>query len=401
MSDVKQKLIDAVQLEEKKIQASREKFELEWVDGVAVTNSELANKTNLHNAYHNADYGPEDSAGVVDLGAGSDVFHFGGWGGGAADGPLLVDMGEEKIDGNPYGDDFQLRKGLTKDNDVVFLRKTVDKYRFEYDGDNDQIGVEDLESQQVVIFQNVEQFRVDGLKVDGSRAEEYISEGGFGFMLDGMSPMQSLYMSLIHMQSEAFDEVDITEDPNFLNVQLAHQILEDGEPEDYVDGNTIVTGELNDRFHFGEYAEKADTDLSVDMGDGVDVVGLRKSIEDYTIEVLKSDDGDSVTYDAIAFTDDVSGQKITFSGADKFVFHNIVDGVNYTNDNFSFGELVDSVDVIEDAKEDIIEDDFTLAMYAQFATGTGAFAEHAQGVVDAHNEGVILQDVQITEADIA
>ena len=35
MSDVKQKLIDAVQLEEKKIQASREKFELEWVDGVA------------------------------------------------------------------------------------------------------------------------------------------------------------------------------------------------------------------------------------------------------------------------------------------------------------------------------------------------------------------------------
>ena len=99
--------------------------------------------------------------------------------------------------------------------------------------------------------------------------------------------------------------------------------------------------------------------------------GLEKIIEDYTIEVLKSDDGDSVTYDAIAFTDDVSGQKITFSGADKFVFHNIVDGVNYTNDNFSFGELVDSVDVIEDAKEDIIEDDFTLAMYAQFATGTG------------------------------
>ena len=117
-------------------------------------------------------------------------------------------------------------------------------------------------------------------------------------------------MSLIHMQSEAFDDVDITEDPNFLNVQLAHQIREDGEPEDYIDDNTIVTGELNDRFHFGEYAEKADTDLSVDMGDGVDVVGLRKSIEDYTIEVLKSDDGDSVTYDAIAFTDDVSGQKI-------------------------------------------------------------------------------------------
>ena len=119
----------------------------------------------------NADY-----EGTVDLGAGSDLFYFGGWGGGAAAGPLWVDMGEEKIDGNPYGDDFQLRKGLTKDNDVVVLRKTVDKYRFEYDGDNDQIGVEDLESNQVVVFQNVEHFRVDGLKVDGSRAVDVLTE---------------------------------------------------------------------------------------------------------------------------------------------------------------------------------------------------------------------------------
>ena len=61
MTDVKQKLIDAVQLEEKKIQASREKFEAGWDDdGQPVTNSELANRTNLHNAVKNADY--EDSA---------------------------------------------------------------------------------------------------------------------------------------------------------------------------------------------------------------------------------------------------------------------------------------------------------------------------------------------------
>ena len=216
---------------------------------------------------------------------------------------------------------------------------------------------------------------------------------------DQMSLMELLYTSLTHMQSEAFDEVDITEDPNFLNVQLAHQILEEGEPEDYIDDNTIVTGELNDRFHFGEYAEKADTDLSVDMGDGVDVVGLRKSIEDYTIEVLKSDDGDSVTYDAIAFTDDVSGQKITFSGADKFVFHNIVDGVNYTNDNFSFGDLVDAVGVVEDsaAAVDAAED----AIDAMNASVPGwdlyAWAESWLTVAEDN----LIDELQITEVDIA
>ena len=57
MSDVKQKLIDAVQLEEKKIQASREKFEAGWDDdGQPVTNSELANRTNLNNAVKNAEF---------------------------------------------------------------------------------------------------------------------------------------------------------------------------------------------------------------------------------------------------------------------------------------------------------------------------------------------------------
>ena len=60
-----------------------------------VTNSELANKTNLNNAYHNADYGTKFQ-GVVDLGAGSDLFHFGGWGGGAAAGPLLGGHGRRK-----------------------------------------------------------------------------------------------------------------------------------------------------------------------------------------------------------------------------------------------------------------------------------------------------------------
>ena len=74
-----------------------------------------------------------------------------------------------------------------------FLRKTVDKYRFEYDGDNDQIGVEDLESKQVVVFQNVEHFRVDGLKVDGSRAVDVFLRGGISMVFQGQKTRWNVF----------------------------------------------------------------------------------------------------------------------------------------------------------------------------------------------------------------
>ncbi len=363
---VKEKLIEAAQVTEKQVEASRGIF-----DG---SNANLANKTNVKSAFNN-----KDANDVVNLGAGSDTFHFGGWARGSE---FTVDMGNERLGDDAYGADVHVRNGFKGDNDTVTLKKSIDDYTFELN--DDKLVVTDNLSDQTINFLNVEKFRVDGMTVRGEDAADL-----FNKLMD--------LQDAVDESDPGNDGIDMTLKPNKLNLQLAHQIVETGTPGDYLDldNGVVVTGDLNDRFHFGGHDVNSDVDLTVDMGSGVDTVSLSKSINNYKIEVGKSDGGDSVTYDSIAFTDIETGQKVTFSGADRFVFHNNVENVNYTDDVFDFADLVEATDVVEDAI--MVMDQVELA-YEEF----GVFAPM---VVDFmfpnHEQDDAINHLQITEVDIA
>ena len=113
MTDVKQKLI-GMPSSWRERKCFSQKFEAGWDDdGQPVTNSELANRTNLHNATSKTRI--MKALSTLALAAISFILGI-GW---RCRWSSMVDMGEEKIDGNPHSDDFSVEEKLTKDNDVV------------------------------------------------------------------------------------------------------------------------------------------------------------------------------------------------------------------------------------------------------------------------------------------
>jgi len=276
-------------------------------------NGALANDISVKSAFNMADDGFLDEDGVLDLGAGADRLGFGGWSKGDAT-ELTVDMGSEATGA----------MGLDKDRDQVKLLKGIDAYTFaafEEDGEVVGVTITDTKSGKTINFIDVEIIQVEGLKFSANTATELLAE------IDAF------------LKPDLTD-TDFLQESNTISLNDTYRIL-DGQFGDAfkVDGSTIEMNSKSDHFQFGTINKGDDKeDLTVLMkGGGEDTVSLARSINDYSIKIT---DAERDRDDLVTITDNHSGQTVTFQGAEQFVFHNTVDGVDYTNDSFSFEELV-------------------------------------------------------------
>lgn len=269
-------------------------------------NGDLANDVSIKAAFALA------IDGQLDLGAGADRLGFGGYSKGAAT-VLTVDMG-----GDATGN-----MGLDKDRDQVKLLKGIDAYEFaafEQDGDIVGVTITDTQSGKTVNFIDLEIIQVEGLKFSADTAEDLFAQIE-AFLAPELTDTQFLQQS------------------NYITLNDAYRILDGQFGDAYVvNGATIEMNSQNDQFAFGTLNAAAKQDLTILMkGGGTDTVSLERSINDYTIEIS---DAERAKDDLVTITDKITGQTVTFQGAEQFVFHNTVDGVDYTNDSFSYDELV-------------------------------------------------------------
>ncbi len=285
-----EQLVTAAKLEGKAEQSKktsgRKKF-----DG---TNADDANKANLN--VLNKQIGTGDS---IDLGAGSDLFHFNKRG--IKEGTYNVDMGDDVV-----------RPGrLGRDNDMLKLAKDLSAYTISQDIVNGKnvLRVEDKDTGVIINFTDVEAVLTQN--------------GRYGLVNQNGVWDQGKVESLI--ADAGGDEIDWTHKNVVDSAYLAdHVSVNLGAGQDIFRMNDDVTGEK-----------------TVDLGDADgarDKIELRASINDYNIVV-------DLANSKATFTRDVNGdsQSITFEsiGAeDVFVFKNKVDGTNYVDDTFAWTDLV-------------------------------------------------------------
>ena len=280
-------------------------------------NADLANKVNLYQAL---DLGSETEDGalvesVVEMGAGSDHFHFGGFkrqekfgredtqidgnGNIAEYGDILVvDMGEDTLevdeDGNftAYDDlydealgqdvDVKSPKWLGRDKDVVNLAKSADDYIFECAADVDAVGdagilVTDKVTGQTVLFQNAEVFKVDGIKLDISEMtdkqvvdalNELKGDNGAGDGDDaGETPADIRDLPNHVNLAKGIDLAEAGQDPTRENSDFVQGVYDaQGNLKGFylpsglcpVDGQIRLQGDV-DKFHFGSYTKTNDS----------------------------------------------------------------------------------------------------------------------------------------------
>lgn len=270
-------------------------------------NGALANDISVKSAFMMAD------GGILDLGAGADRLGFGGWSSG--DTVLTVDMGSEATG----------TMGLDKDRDQVKLLKGIDAYAFaafEEDGEVVGVTITDTQSGTTINFVDVEIIKVEGLAFSANTAGDLVAQIE-AFLAPELTDTRFLQQSNTISLNDAY---------RILDGQFGAAYVAEGE-------NTIEMNSQSDHFEFGTIDKGDDqTDLTVLMkGGGEDTVSLARSINDYTIAIT---DAERDRDDLVIITDNVTGQTVTFQGAEEFVFHNNVDGEDYTNDSFSYEELV-------------------------------------------------------------
>lgn len=376
------KLVAAADTDSKQVQASREKF-----DG---SNANLANKTNVYAAYAASDQGKP-----IDLGAGADRFHFGGYtreNDGKVE--LTIDMGSETD--VVYDEGVHVPKWMNKDKDLVNLSKSIDEYDFSLfpvdaeEGEATGITIKDTATGQVINFIDVEVIRVNGIKIHGNSAEELLA-------------------AIESKIEEIEDGYDLSNDKNHMNLKEAYAAIDGSEAgADYynTDKDKIQLGADKDKFYFGTFDAGEDVrNFTVEMGkiDREDTVILHGSINDYAIE-LKEQDGNKLNsdhesdYAKFTYTNPETGatQTISFRSAEKFVFQNNVyeDGawVNKTNDSFTYDQLVEAMSIVAEAEEVAVLDNVLTAASGSddAATVTGG----TYGVTEEQAE--ILASVDIT-----
>ena len=238
----------------------------------------------------------------LDLGAGSDVFVFGGH---STTDQLTVDMGSETAD-TGYA-------RLNKDRDIVILRNDITNYDISDNGDN-TLTIKDRDSGTVITFEDVEIIKTGTERFDLRTA-------------DGLSDLITATTNGINWAHN-----------NNVNSRYMQSYMEDP-------GGELDLGAGADVFHMGDHVvDGGVVNLGANDGD-TDRVIRRNTINDYDIDI-------SGLSGMVTFTHKDSDSSITFKGMggeDVFTFANAVeaDANNYTNDTFTWSELMMSPQVVE------------------------------------------------------
>ena len=238
-----------------------------------------------------------EAGGSLDLGAGSDVFHFGGKKGVSG----TVDMGEEA---GTSGDRFD------KDRDIVRLKKDLSEYTItEVTDGSGEFNITDNSTGTSITFAGVE---------------------------------------IIRTKSETF---------NLKKVSIAEVIAQSESGTDWSGNNRATLNDLEvgeeikmgagrDTFHFNDLNKTGSGTVDFGHSDGdVDRVVLQGSIGDYTIK--------SAGVNTWQVTKDGSTVDFVGLGAeDLFVFRNVEKSAgqvtaNYENDIFKTTEMAEAVGIVQ------------------------------------------------------
>ena len=238
-----------------------------------------------------------EAGGSLDLGAGSDVFHFGGKKGVSG----TVDMGEEA---GTSGDRFD------KDRDIVRLKKDLSEYTItEVTDGSGEFNITDNSTGTSITFTGVE---------------------------------------IIRTKSETF---------NLKKVSIAEVIAQSESGTDWSGNNRATLNDLEvgeeikmgagrDTFHFNDLNKTGSGTVDFGHSDGdVDRVVLQGSIGDYTIK--------SAGVNTWQVTKDGSTVDFVGLGAeDLFVFRNVEKSAgqvtaNYENDIFKTTEMAEAVGIVQ------------------------------------------------------
>jgi len=238
-----------------------------------------------------------EAGGSLDLGAGSDVFHFGGKKGVSG----TVDMGEET---GTSGDRFD------KDRDIVRLKKDLSEYTItEVTDGSGEFNITDNSTGTSITFAGVE---------------------------------------IIRTKSETF---------NLKKVSIAEVIAQSENGTDWSGNNRATLNDLEvgeelkmgagrDTFHFNDLNKTGSGTVDFGYSDGVvDRVVLQGSIGDYTIK--------SAGVNTWQVTKDGSTVDFVGLGAeDLFVFRNVEKSAgqvtaNYENDIFKTTEMAEAVGIVQ------------------------------------------------------
>ena len=238
-----------------------------------------------------------EAGGSLDLGAGSDVFHFGGKKGVSG----TVDMGEEA---GKSGDRFD------KDRDIVRLKKDLSEYTItEVTDGSGEFNITDNSTGTSITFAGVEIIRTksETFNLKKVSIEEVIAQSESGTDWSG-------------------------------NNRATLNDLEVGEE--------IKMGAGRDTFHFNDLNKTGSGTVDFGHSDGdVDRVVLQGSIGDYTIK--------SAGVNTWQVTKDGSTVDFVGLGAeDLFVFRNVEKSAgqvtaNYENDIFKTTEMAEAVGIVQ------------------------------------------------------
>ena len=238
----------------------------------------------------------------LDLGAGSDVFVFGGH---STTDELTVDMGSETAD-TGYA-------RMNKDKDTVILRNDITNYDITDNGNN-ILTIKDRDSGTVITFEDVEMIKTGAERFDLRTA-------------DGLPDLITATTNGINWAHN-----------NNVNSRYMQSYMEDR-------GGELDLGAGADVFRMGDHVVDGGViNLGANDGD-TDRVILRNTINDYDIDI-------SGLTGMVTFTQKDNDSSITFKGMgseDVFIFANAVeaDAKNYTNDTFTWSELMKSPKVVE------------------------------------------------------
>ena len=249
----------------------------------------------------------KDDDSSLDLGAGSDVFVFGGY---STTDELTVDMGSETADTG-----YAL---MNKDKDTVILKNDITNYDITNydiaDNGNNTLTIKDRDSGTVITFEDV----------------EFIKAGGKRFDLRTVDGVVDLVTATTNGINWAHN--------NNVNSRYMQSHMEDR-------GGELDLGAGADVFYMGDrVVDGGVINLGANDGD-TDRVILKNTINDYDIDI-------SGLTGMVTFTQKYSGSSVAFEGIgseDVFTFANAVeaDAKNYTNDTFTWSELMTSPKIVE------------------------------------------------------
>ena len=246
----------------------------------------------------------KDDDSSLDLGAGSDVFVFGGY---STTDELTVDMGSETADTG-----YAL---MNKDKDTVILKNDITNYDIADNGNN-TLTIKDRDSGTVITFEDV----------------EFIKAGAKTFDLRTADGLLDLITATTNGINWAHN--------NNVNSRYMQSHMEDR-------GGELDLGAGADVFYMGDHVVDGGViNLGANDGD-TDRVILKNTINDYDIDI-------SGLTGMVTFTQKYSGSSIAFEGIgseDVFTFANAVeaDAKNYTDDTFTWSELMTSPMIVENA----------------------------------------------------